>query len=175
MERHPALAACPRAEAWFSIQSDLGLAPRTLDAYARGLASYLAACRRGRVDPLRAGRADVAHWVRELNGLANATVQQRLVAVRLFYDYLVEEGLRESNPVGRGRYAAGRASARSSDRGFLRRETRLPWLPTDQQWRQILDAARSEPVRNRRCARAGSCGEPARGVRPESGDGRSAS
>jgi hypothetical protein len=24
MERHPALAACPRAEAWFSIQSDLG-------------------------------------------------------------------------------------------------------------------------------------------------------
>jgi integrase/recombinase XerD len=149
LERHPALAACPRAEAWFSIQSDLGLAPRTLDAYARGLASYFVACRQGHVDPLRAGRAEVAHWVRELNGLANATVQQRLVAVRLFYDYLVEEGLRESNPVGRGRYAAGRASARSSDRGFLRRETRLPWLPTDQQWRQILDAARSEPVRNR--------------------------
>jgi integrase/recombinase XerD len=34
--------------------------------------------------------------------LANVTVQQRLVAVRLFYDYLIEEGLRETNPVGRG-------------------------------------------------------------------------
>jgi hypothetical protein len=34
-------------------------------------------------------------------GLANATMQLRLVAVRLVYDHLVEEGLRESNPVGR--------------------------------------------------------------------------
>ena len=41
-------------------------------------------------------------------GLANATLQQRLVPVRLFYDFLVEEGLRESNPVGRGAYAPGR-------------------------------------------------------------------
>lgn len=34
----------------------------------------------------------------ELNGLANATIQQRLVAVRLFYDYLVEEGLARAIP-----------------------------------------------------------------------------
>jgi hypothetical protein len=27
-----------------------------------------------------------------------------MVPVRLFYDFLIEEGLRESNPVGRGRY-----------------------------------------------------------------------
>jgi hypothetical protein len=36
-------------------------------------------------------------------GLANTTRQQRMVPVRLFYDFLVEEGVRESNPVGRGR------------------------------------------------------------------------
>ncbi len=42
------------------------------------------------------------------SGLANATIQQRLVPVRLFYDFLIEEGLRESNPVGRGRYTPGR-------------------------------------------------------------------
>ena len=35
-------------------------------------------------------------------GLSNATMQQRLTAIRLWYDYLVEEGLRETNPVGRG-------------------------------------------------------------------------
>ena len=28
-------------------------------------------------------------------GLANATLQQRLVAVRLFYDHLIEEGKRD--------------------------------------------------------------------------------
>jgi len=30
-----------------------------------------------------------------------------MVPVRLFYDFLMEEGLRESNPVGRGRYTPG--------------------------------------------------------------------
>ncbi|MFH9066820.1 hypothetical protein ACH4GM_37320 [Streptomyces coeruleorubidus] len=35
-------------------------------------------------------------------GLANATVQQRVVAVRSFYEYLGEDGLRERNPVRRG-------------------------------------------------------------------------
>ena len=49
-------------------------------------------------------------------GLANATLQQRLVPVRLFYDFLVEEGVRESNPVGRGRYASGRRSRRIGSR-----------------------------------------------------------
>ena len=44
-------------------------------------------------------------------GLANATIQQRLVSVRLFYDFLMEEGLRESNPVGR--YTPGPAAGRS--------------------------------------------------------------
>jgi hypothetical protein len=29
------------------------------------------------------------------------------VPVRLFYDFLIEEGLRESNPVGRGKYTPG--------------------------------------------------------------------
>jgi len=31
-------------------------------------------------------------------------LQQRVTAVRLFFDFLVEEHVREENPVGRGRY-----------------------------------------------------------------------
>ncbi len=71
-------------------------------------------CEREGVDPVTANRAHVAVFVRELTsrahhrganvvaidsgaGLANATIQQRLVPVRLFYDFLMEEGLRESN------------------------------------------------------------------------------
>jgi len=83
-------------------------APRTIDAYARGLAEFLHACERDGVDPVGAGRAQVAAFVRELSsrpgrrganvvsldsgaGLANATLQQRLVAVRLFYDFLISD------------------------------------------------------------------------------------
>ena len=122
-ERWPILAREPTALAWLVIRSDLGLAPRTLDAYSRGLSEYLVFCATASTDPLTAGRDHIARYVRELTQrpprrasantvpscdaslrLANATVQQRLTAVRLFYDHLVEEGVRDNNPVGRGRY-----------------------------------------------------------------------
>src|SRR5687767_15729096 len=113
--RWPVLARCPDGLTWLGIQADLGLAPRTIDAYARGLTDYLLVCEREGIDPLTAERAEIARYVRDLTarpsrrgpnvvtldsgvGLANATLQQRLVAVRLFYDHLVEEGRRVSNP-----------------------------------------------------------------------------
>jgi len=124
-ERWPSVARLPIAAAWLALQVKLGLAPRTIDAYGRALADYLAVSERDGIDPLTADRAEIAHYVHDLAhrpgrggpnvvaidsgvGLANATMQLRLVAVRLFYDHLVEEGLRESNPVGRGRYARPR-------------------------------------------------------------------
>jgi site-specific recombinase XerD len=164
--RWPKLASCREALRWLSIQQDLGLAPRTIEAYARGLTDFLAVCEQQGFDPLRVGRAEIASYVRDLSerpnrrgpnvvaidsgvGLANATLQQRLVAVRLFYDHLMEEGLRENNPVGRGRYTPGRSFGGHRERGLLPRFTKLPWLPTDEQWQQVLEAARTEPVRNR--------------------------
>ncbi|MEU5398246.1 hypothetical protein ABZ348_02950 [Streptomyces sp. NPDC005963] len=81
-------------------------------------------------------------------GPANATIQQRLVPVRLFYGFLMEEGLRESNPVGRGRYTPGRQRG-GQERGLVPRLTKLPWIPSEQQWLGILQVAREEPVRNR--------------------------
>src|SRR5207237_5097794 len=146
--------------------ANLGLAPRTIEGYARGLANYFAICDRNGVDPLTAQRAEIARYVRDLTqrpsrrgpnvvhldsgvGLANATLQQRLVAVRLFYDYLIEEGRRETNPVGRGRYTPGKAFGGSRDRGLVPRFTKLAWIPSDEQWRNVLEVAKAEPLRNR--------------------------
>jgi len=164
--RWPVLTTCPEAVNWLEIQANLGLAPRTIEAYARGLADYFAICDRDGVDPLTAQRAEIARYVRDLTqrpsrrgpnvvhldsgvGLANATLQQRLVAVRLFYDYLIEEGRRETNPVGRGRYTPGKAFGGSRDRGLVPRFTKLPWIPSDEQWRNLLEVAKAEPLRNR--------------------------
>lgn len=161
----PVLSRHAQATDWLRLWTDLGRAPRTIDAYARGLAEYLQVCEREGVDPLTATRAHIGIYVRELterpsprgpnvvsidsgSGLANATIQQRLVSVRLFYDYLMEEGLRESNPVGRGRYTPGRRSS-GHQRGLVPRLTKLPWIPTEQQWADILEVAAAEPVRNR--------------------------
>lgn len=154
-----------RAAEWLRIWTDLGRAPRTIDAYARGLAEYLLVCDREGIDPIVATRAQIALFVRELrtrpsrrgtnvvaldsgSGLANATLQQRLVPVRLFYDFLVEEGVRESNPVGRGRYTPGRYFGGQS-RPLVPRMVKLPWIPGEAEWFQLLDAFRLEPIRNR--------------------------
>jgi hypothetical protein len=68
--------------------------------------------------------------------------------VRLFYDFLMEEGLRDSNPVGRGRFTPGRRQ-RGPQRGLVPRLTKLPWIPAEAPWPDILDVAKSEPIRNR--------------------------
>ncbi|WP_329612514.1 site-specific integrase [Streptomyces brevispora] len=165
IEKWPVFRRHDQAAACLQIWSDLGRAPRTIEAYARGLGEYLLLCERSGVDPVTANRADVAVYVRELTsrphhrganvismdsgvGLANATIQQRLVPVRLFYDHLIEEGLRSSNPVGRGRYTPGRRRGGQA-KGLVPRLTKLPWIPDEDQWLRILHVAQSEPVRNR--------------------------
>lgn len=165
-EKWPVLGRHEKALAWLQVWADLGRAPRTIDAYGRGLSEFLLTCERQGVDPAVAGRADVAVFVRELTsrpsarganvvaidsgaGLANATIQQRLVPVRLFFDFLMEEGFRESNPVGRGRYTPGRRAEAGGQRGLVPRLTKLPWIPDEEEWLRLLGAARREPVRNR--------------------------
>jgi len=165
-EKWPVLDRHARAAEWLQIWSDLGRAPRTIDAYARGLGEFLLACERDGNDPERVNRSHIAAFVRELRtrpsrggsnvlaldsgaGLSNATLQQRLVPVRLFFDFLVEEGVRESNPVGRGRYTPGRAGGTGVARGLVPRMVKLPWIPAEAEWLQVLDVFRAEPIRNR--------------------------
>src|SRR5204863_9416071 len=35
------------------------------------------------------------------------------------------------------------------DRGLVPRFTKLPWIPSDEQWRSVLKVAKAEPLRNR--------------------------
>lgn len=165
-QHYPSVALLPAAKAWLEIQANFGLAPNTIDAYGRALEDYLQLSARLQFAPGSASREHISTYVRDLTsrqsplganvrafdsgvGLSNATMQQRLTAVRLFYDYLIEEGLRSDNPVGRGRYTPGKNFGLTRQRGLLPRYRRLPWIPTDEQWLAILQAARKESPRNR--------------------------
>jgi site-specific recombinase XerD len=171
-EKYSAIERCDRAGEWLEMQANLGLSPNTIDAYGRALDDYLRFTTAARIAVTVAGREHVARWVNDLCqrpsaanasslahpariGLANATIQQRLTAVRLFYDHLIYEGVREQNPVGRGTYTPARGFGSSSSqhgqrvRGFVRRFETLPWIPTDDEWRTVLTAMRSESLRNR--------------------------
>lgn len=59
-ERWPVLGRHERAAGWLRVWTDPGRAPRTIDAYARGLAEFLQVCEDRGIDPVTANRADVA-------------------------------------------------------------------------------------------------------------------
>ena len=63
---------------------------------------------------------------------------------------LMEEGLRESNPVGRGSYTPGRRfGGGHGSRPLVPRMVKLPWIPAEAEWLRILEVFRGEPARNR--------------------------
>ncbi|HZU02103.1 MAG TPA: tyrosine-type recombinase/integrase [Ktedonobacteraceae bacterium] len=143
------------------------MAPHTLDAYARGLDDFLGFCERSGIAVVSASRGDLARYIGDLRarphphpsraaspltpplGLSNATLQQRLTAVRLFFDFLIEEGLRRDHPVGRGRYTPGKSFGAKSERGLVPRYKTLPWLPNDEQWRAFLEVVKQARLRTR--------------------------
>ncbi len=165
-DRYPAVAGHGMARRWIETQVLLGMAPNTVDAYARGVQDFLAFCEGARIRATEATRDQIAEYIGDLRrrpnpraakallvdsqvGLSSATLQQRLTAVRLFFDYLVEEGACDLNPVGRGHYTPGRAFGGKRSRGLLPRFEKLPWIPTDKQWHTFLNEAKGESIRNR--------------------------
>lgn len=147
--RFPLISQFPHGKTWLTIQMNLGLAQNTLDAYGRALEDFFSFCSRLDLSPGEATKEHISTYVRDLatrpnprgttagaratgTGLANATMQQRLTAVRLFFDYLVEEGSRPTNPVGRGRYTAGKGFGGQRDKGLIPRYHTLPWLPSNE-------------------------------------------
>src|SRR4051812_22309232 len=83
-DRWPVLAAVPPALAWLGMRADLGIAPRTLDAYARGLSEYLAFCAAScpRWPNRRQGRMPVDHCggCAQLTPLRHGTPRESLIA-----------------------------------------------------------------------------------------------
>lgn len=165
-ERYPLAAQVPLIQAWLGYKANLGLASNTIDAYGRAVEDYVRFSNYRTVDWLTATREHIGHYVQNLSerpnpkaklkypfhngaGLANATLQQRVTAIRLLYDFVMEEAWRADNPVGRGRYTPGRSFGGHRERGLIPKYYKLPWIPTDQQWQTILTTARHEPLRNR--------------------------
>ncbi|MFF7250451.1 tyrosine-type recombinase/integrase [Embleya sp. NPDC008237] len=161
--KYPTLAEHGHGRRWLEFLSNIGRAPNTVDAYGRAVNDHLRFCASANVDPLDARADTVAAWIGEMRrrpnsrspkvvhltsgaGLANATIQQRLVAVHSFYEFLVEDELRVRNPVRRGQ--SGRRTGRPR-RGLVARVEQAPWIPNEEAWQRILVAAGTEPLRNR--------------------------
>lgn len=142
-ERFPLIGAHPLCRAWLTFQSQRGLSRNTLEAYCRGLELFLRFLSNHQLPLAAVTRVQVGAYLAMMQSIgggpiSNATIQQRLTVLRLFYSYLVEEGLCHKNPL-----------LRDGGRPLVQRYRRLPWIPGEADWQAILAATRDEPIRNR--------------------------
>lgn len=157
--KYAAVADDPLAHRWLSLLDARGRDEKTLDAYGRAVNDFLLFLRVLGVAVREATEEHVARYVQDMHGrgprrpgvvppkaLKNATMRQRLTAVRSLYDDLFRRELVAEHPCPRG--VLGRAG-RGSVRGMLPRERTVPWIPDEEEWAQFLEAARPEPLRNR--------------------------
>lgn len=166
---YPRVACIEPARRWVELLVKLQKAPKTVDAYARGLDDFIGVCERADLSLIEATRGEIATYIDDLThrvnpkapalvyaqsgvGLSNATLQQRLTVVRLWYDYLIEMEVRinQTNPVGRGAYTRQSGFNGTHERGILSRHEQQPWIPGDNEWDAFLTVVlREECVRNR--------------------------
>ncbi len=162
-EQYPRVAALSAARSFIERLILKGKRPKTVDAYARAvedLLTYFSEVSPERV--IEADEADLDHYtaslkqrgpkkrgrggmieedtkIRYLTGrkLSDNTIALRVVACRLFYDYLLQKRLRSDpvNPIARGH--DGR-DGRRPERGPATPRKRLPWVPSDEIWEHFV-------------------------------------
>lgn len=151
--RYARVRTVPRAVDWLTFEENRGLSFNTLSAYARALEDFFGFCTDQGIGIMEVGRDHIGWYIRDLKvrplpphvpraaykqtqGLTNNTINQRLTALRRFYDYLEEDGLIERNPVRRGRYIHN--SSRGGERGLVPTYQDFPWIPDQDQWQRII-------------------------------------
>ena len=160
---YPRVAAHPAARAFVERLQLQGKRPKTVDAYARSIEDLLAYFsmlgpkrlveadeadlegyiahlkRRGPKSRGQAGMIEDHTRILNITGrrLSDNTIALRVVACRLFYEFLIRKRLRTDpiNPIARGN--AGRNGQRPV-RGPAPKKARLPWVPSDEVWNQFL-------------------------------------
>ncbi len=162
-EYYPLAAAQSAARSFIERLVLKGKRPKTVDAYARAIEDLLAYFsttpaeqlleadeaeldgyisnlkQRGPKQRRRGGMIEGTTKIRYLTGrkLSDNTITQRVVACRLFYDFLIRKRLRRDpiNPIARG--SDGRDGQRPM-RGPVSKRQCLPWLPSDEIWEQFV-------------------------------------
>jgi len=166
-EHYPRVTAHTAARSFVERLVAKGKRPKTVDAYARAIDDLLAYFERTDLTRvLEADEADLDGYIADLKRrgpkkrgrggmiedatpaetkvlyltgrkLSDNTIIQRVVACRLFYDFLLRKNLRTDpiNPITRG--SDGRDGGRPR-RGPVGRRRLLPWIPTDEVWEQFI-------------------------------------
>ena len=144
---YPHSASYPSVRAWFETLIATPLAPDSLVTYAKALEQFLLFYARTAPErpewtrgPEHVGYEMIARYEDTL--LAHSPEGTRLLRLRilrLYYDHLIDRGIRDSNPVD-----LTAKTAHELARGHRVLNTvapSTPWLPSDREWLAILETA----------------------------------
>jgi integrase/recombinase XerD len=172
-DKYPHVATHPHAEAFILWLGLNARRPKTIDAYARAVDRFLQTY----PEPERlieANEADLLSYLASLRQraphrhkyafsphpysdgspsvhetLSDATIAQHVVALRLFYDFLIRRQLRSDqiNPLPRGSLGG---YGKPPKRGLVPLLHHVPWTPSENEWKRlVLHAVRQANSRNR--------------------------
>jgi integrase/recombinase XerD len=164
-EYYPEAAHHPVTRSFIESMAKRQKRPKTIDAYARNLEDLIRVFKQEQVDLVEAQPADIDTYIDNLHhrpppngrerilyatgrGLSDATIRQRIVTARLFYDFCIFRKYRSDtiNPVPRGNYGFG---GTKPERGPLLVRERLPWIPPDDVWVTLVSyVLQHESLRN---------------------------
>lgn len=163
---YPHVADNPITRSFIESQAKRQKRPKTVDAYARNLEDLMQAFDHfGVANLIEATPDQIETYLDYLSDrapvrlpsksmsraeskLSPNTIQQRLVTARLFYDFCIYREYRQNtiNPVPRGSLHSSGTARR---RGMLPQPMRLPWLPSDSEWADLIShVMRHESTRN---------------------------
>ncbi len=163
---YPHVAENPITHAFIESQAKRQKRPKTIDAYARNLEDLIRVFTEAQIPDLIEASPDhletyidilfqrqptrPRNKITSLPGttLSPNTIQQRIVTARLFYDFCIYRGYRQNrtNPLPRGNMGYGDTPP---TRGVVAHSERLPWIPTDQAWEQLITSImQRESTRN---------------------------
>lgn len=156
------LRAQPTIWAWLRAES-ARVTSATLKNHADALRDFLVFWN-ARPAPVEGASAeDIAAYIADLDrrpperrarrrvgaSLSDRTIELRLLTLRGYYDYLIEQGERGDNPVPPGRFSTGTGFGQLRAPAELPRSQRTPPLASDEDWWTILRTLRDDTARNR--------------------------
>lgn len=145
--RYPRVVACEYAMKWIEHLACTRMADRTVHSYAAELQIFLAYCEEsgcdactadlGTIDEFFAGMSRVGRgghkivWLDTRTGLARSTLHHRATVLKMWFEYLVLRGVRESNPLELSR--TSRFGVQRS-RTYMRVPARSLYVPDEASW-----------------------------------------
>ena len=151
----------PTITDWLSERVVTGLKLSSAESYAYSMIGFIKFCQVKKLNYVRAKESHVLRYLAYLQkrpfepdstlilkkAYATATQRKSLIALRLYFGYLIEKKIRPTSPVIGGKNTSKAKKGQPQYR-TLPIKRKLKWIPNEEQWHAFMNCMKAEPLRN---------------------------